>query len=108
MNKSRYLTNAEFREIKKARVKERANRFPEKIEAKNKARCLTSVKGKIKHHWSYKKKHYKDVIYLTYSEHSIIHHKMIYLQERKCYISKDCGTILDTKEKALKKYKEWL
>lgn len=108
MTKSKYLTNAEFREMKKAKVKQRASRYPEKILAKNKARCLPSVHGEVKHHWSYKKEHHKDVIYLTYSEHSIIHHRMEYCEEHKCYVSKDGGYLMDTKEKAIKKYKEWL
>ena len=72
--------------------------FPEKCLAQNAAGNLPKEKGKHKHHWNYRQEYWKDIIYLTPSEHKLAHYYMYYDQERMMYRRLD-GTLIDSKEK---------
>lgn len=72
------------------------NMYPEKIKAKNSSSRIKAPNGFEKHHWSYRKEHYKDVIFLSTKDHNIAHRFMIYDQERMMYRTLD-GKLLDTK-----------
>lgn len=73
-------------------------KFPEKYLAKNASGKLKApFEGAEKHHWSYNKEHYKDVIWLTKQQHKKGHRFIIYDQERKMYRRYDNNELLDTK-----------
>ena len=78
--------------------KEYGELYPEIKKADWMGQYLPEIKGKVKHHWSYREEHWKDVIYLTRSEHRKIHHIIIYNQAEKMFCTKD-GRLLDTKLK---------
>jgi len=79
-------------------------RYPEKLAAKNKSSNIL-FKGMEKHHWSYNKEHYKDVIPLSTEDHNILHRFIKYDQERFMYratksIGKfSVGELLDTRSR---------
>ena len=74
--------------------------FPEKYKARLISQHIKNPDGKEKHHWSYNEEHYKDVIFLTKSQHCLAHRYMIYDQERMMYRTLE-GILLDTKERHL-------
>lgn len=76
-------------------------KFPEKVEASNKAQHIPREKEVI-HHWSYKEKHFKDVIHLMVKEHYKAHRFLVYDQERRMFRTTE-NVLLDTKERH-KKY----
>jgi hypothetical protein len=80
--------------------KEYIEMFPEKQKAVGASSYLPKIKGKVKHHWNYHKSYWKDVIYLTASQHVKSHKHMLYDQKCKKYRKPD-GTLLSTKEKHL-------
>jgi hypothetical protein len=51
------------------------------------------------HHWSYKKEHMEDVFLIKRSNHKKLHAKIKVDVEKRCYVRKDNGEVLDTKEK---------
>jgi len=74
------------------------NKYPEKYLAKLACNKLIRLNENTHlHHWSYNKEHYKDVIELYYSDHSLLHRHMIYDNERMMYRNLD-GILLDTKQ----------
>ena len=76
-----------------------ATRYPEKQKAKNISYGMRKpFEGAEKHHWSYNKEHYKDVIWLTKKHHVVSHRFIIYDQERMMYRRYDNNLLLDTKE----------
>ena len=79
--------------------------FPEKEKARIACQRFNKKKDFHRHHWSYNKKHYKDLVYLTPSDHSIVHRNMIYDQERMMYRDLS-GVLLDSKKTAIKYYKK--
>jgi hypothetical protein len=74
--------------------------YPEKVAAQSAANSLPTQEGKHKHHWSYNLDHWKNVIYLTPSEHRLAHYYIRYDQERMMYRRLD-GTLLATKSEHL-------
>jgi len=73
--------------------------YPEKQLAKNSSqRVVLDFIGAERHHWSYNKEHYKDVISLTKKDHMKAHRFIIYDQERMMYRRYDTNELLDTKE----------
>lgn len=75
-------------------------KFPEKRAAQLAASKLKNNDINLeKHHWSYNKEHFKDVIWLTKKEHMKSHRFLIYDQERKMYRRSDENTLLETKER---------
>lgn len=72
-------------------------KYPEKILAKSYSQHIISFDGLEKHHWSYNKIHYKDVLFLSKSDHNTAHRFMIYDQERMMYRTLK-GVLLDSKE----------
>ena len=81
-----------------------ADRYPEKYLAKNSsARLKPPRNGLVKHHWSYNKTHWKDVVWLTAEEHYFIHRYLVYDQERMMYRTIN-GVLLDSKEVSEKYY----
>jgi len=90
-------------------------KYPEKYAALLKSqRMKTKTKGNHKHHWSYNKEHYKDIIELSEEDHLTVHRHIIYDQERMMYrvaVKFGCwsiGTLIDTKEKSLNYYSQLL
>lgn len=70
-------------------------KYPEK---RHRVKFDTKVEhGYERHHWSYNKRHLKDVILLSINDHNTAHRYMIYDQERMMY-RKLNGELLDTKE----------
>lgn len=86
--------NAAEKKIIMERYKEK---YPEKVLAKNYSAHIKAPDGLEKHHWSYNKEHYKDVLFLTNKDHNTAHRYMIYDQERFMYRTRS-GILLDTKE----------
>lgn len=75
-------------------------KYPEKNLAKlSSAKLKRPFENAEKHHWSYNKMHYKDVIWITKKEHMKIHRFIVYDQERMMYRRFDSLELLDTKEK---------
>lgn len=75
-------------------------KFPEKKKATTAANYVLCPPGMQRHHWSYNKQHYKDVIFLSPQNHAKAHRFLTYDQQSKMYLSMS-GTLLDTKEKHL-------
>lgn len=87
------------REQKKVIMDRYRDRFPEKKAAKEASDNLKRpFEGAEKHHWSYNKEHFVDVIWLPLKEHYKVHRFIIYDQERKMYRKCDTHVLLDTKE----------
>jgi hypothetical protein len=89
-------------EKKKDIIKKYRQKFPEKFLASKYTEIyLTKTSEYHLHHWSYNQEDWLDVIQLTISEHNKIHRHLFYNQEKMCYIIKETGELLDTKEKHL-------
>ena len=71
--------------------------FPEKYKANSVASKIPCSKNHHKHHWSYNKEHWKDVIILPVELHYKIHRFMIYDQEFLMYRTLE-NKLLDTRE----------
>jgi len=78
-------------------MKKHNEKYPEKYIAKFKSVMIKAPVGFEKHHWSYNKEHYKDVLFLTREQHNIAHRYMVYDQERMMYRTIS-NVLLDTKE----------
>ena len=81
-------------------------RYPEKAKARFAAQYLPQQEGFVKHHWSYNKEHYRDIIYLTQAQHQKIHKYMIYDQEQMMYRDLN-GVLLNSKEAHLLNFKKY-
>jgi len=84
-------------EAKKKIMEKYKIKYPEKQLAKNHSAHIHSPEGLEKHHWSYNKDHYKDVLFLTNKNHNTAHRYMIYDQERMMYRTIS-GILLDTRK----------
>lgn len=94
-------------ESKKRAIKRYKDKFPEKINARNKSSHLQcKVEGNHLHHWSYNPEHVTDVIELTKVEHYYLHRHIIYDQERVMYRRHDNNVLLDSREAHEKYIKE--
>lgn len=87
-------------DMKKESVSNHRNKYPEKYLAKNASQRVPFTKGNHRHHWSYNKEHWKDIIELSVLDHNKAHRYMIYDQERMMYRTLD-GVLLDTRESHL-------
>ena len=83
-------------EQKKETMERYLDKYPEKYTAKYKSQYIEVPEGQEKHHWSYNKEHYKDIVFVTNKEHNKLHRYMTYDPERKMYRNLD-GVLLDTK-----------
>jgi hypothetical protein len=84
-------------EMKANAMKKYISLYPEKYFAKNASSKIIFTKGNHKHHWSYNKEHWKDIIELSPKEHAKLHRYITYDQERMMYRGLD-GVLLDTRE----------
>lgn len=75
-----------------------AKRYPEKISARSASDSIITDIGYEKHHWSYNKEHWKDIIILDKKWHMKAHRFIIYDQERMMYRRYDNNILLDTKD----------
>lgn len=92
----KYKSNHSYEVTKLNRQK-----YPEKYAAHSAANYIKlEFVGAHRHHWSYNKEHYKDVIQLSKDEHMKAHRFLIYDQERKMYRTTS-GELLDSKERHL-------
>ena len=72
-------------------------RYPEKYAAKNTCQHIITPEGMDKHHWSYNKTHYKDILFLSGKDHATAHRFMIYDAERLMYRTLE-GVLLDSRD----------
>jgi len=84
-------------ERKKEIIKRYHEKYPEKRLAQLSSEKINTPEGFEKHHWSYNKEHYKDVIFLTTKDHNKAHRYLIYDQERMMFRNTR-GILLDSKE----------
>lgn len=84
-------------EQKKAIMERHKEKYPEKVSAKSASYHIDCPDGMERHHWSYNKDHYKDVLFLTTEDHSTAHRFMVYDQERMMYRTTG-GVLLDSRE----------
>jgi len=84
-------------EAKKMIMDAYRNKYPEKILAKNASAKIKAPDGLEKHHWSYNKEHYKNVLFLRKKDHNIAHRFMYYDPERLMYRTLT-GILLDSYE----------
>lgn len=94
--KERYSSDERFREVYLIRNKEYKEKFPEKYSARISSQRI-KIEKEERHHWSYRKEHWKDIIDLTKKEHYLVHRFTIYDQERFQYRSID-GILLDNRD----------
>jgi hypothetical protein len=90
---------------KKEIDKKYANKFPEKMMAKNKSQHIKIREGYNRHHWSYNPEYHKDIIELSISEHNKLHRYMVYDQERMMFRTTK-GILLDTKKRHLEYFEQ--
>jgi hypothetical protein len=89
------------KEVKSKSMLNYYNSYPEKMAAKIfLGKKIKSENGIHKHHWSYNKEHFLDIIELTIKQHNIAHRYLIYDKERFMYRTTD-NILLDTKESHL-------
>lgn len=81
-------------------IKKYNEKYPEKRQAQLSSQHIKTPEGYEKHHWSYNKEHFKDVIFLTVKDHNKAHRFLIYDQERMMFRN-TMGILLDTKESHL-------
>ena len=72
-------------------------KYPEKYKAADSTKKIR-LNGFHCHHWNYNKLYYKDIIYLTLTEHKKAHMFLIYDDQKMIYKTLD-NISLDTKEK---------
>lgn len=84
-------------EEKKAIMKRYYEKYPEKELAQKHSQHLQAPEGMEKHHWSYNKEHWKDVVFLSIKDHNTVHRFMVYDQERMMFRTIN-NELLDTKE----------
>lgn len=97
-NRKRAIGNYQVSKIKPSYQVRYRNLYPEKNKAKSVSRNVDCPEGFHKHHWSYNKEHYKDVIIINLKNHMKAHRFLIYDQERMMYRRSDTGVLLNTKE----------
>jgi hypothetical protein len=83
-------------EYKREVMKRYNEKYPEKRKAKAVADKLPKKDGYERHHWSYNKEHWADVIEISNKDHNTTHRFMVYDQERMMF-RKLTGELLDTK-----------
>jgi hypothetical protein len=88
---------------KKISTQKHREKYPEKYHAKIASQRIKCINGE-RHHWSYNKEHYRDVIDLTIKDHAKAHRFIVYDQERMMYRRSDNNELLDTKESHI----EWI
>ena len=70
--------NKSLKEMRKKIDKDFKDKFPEKYHAKITSQRVCTPENTERHHWSYNKEHWKDVIFLTKKDHSSVHRFIIY------------------------------
>lgn len=94
------LTEDELKQRKKNHDLNYKEKYPEKHKAKMAVNFVKVEKGIHKHHWSYNKTDYKNVILLEAKTHLTLHKYLKYCNKTFYYKSIN-GELLDTKEKHL-------
>lgn len=88
------------KEVESKRKKNYGLKYPEKRKAASfLGKRIKCPSGYNRHHWSYKKENWLDVILLIEEDHFYIHRYLKYIQEEMCYKIKATGELLDTREK---------
>ena len=83
-------------ELKKKIMDNYKSKYPEKQKAKAASNNIKAPDGTEKHHWSYRPEHWKDVFFMTVTDHNKIHRYMTYDQERMMYRTTN-GVLLDSR-----------
>jgi len=87
------------KEGKKKAIENHKKKFPEQYKAKNACQYVKLINLKNnRHHWSYNKEHYKDIIELSILDHNKLHRYIKYDQSVFMYRTLN-GELLDTKQK---------
>lgn len=76
-----------------------AKKYPEKVSAGFSIMHFKVETGFHKHHWSYNRVHWRDIIILTEKSHKKAHRFLVYDQEQMMYRRFDNNVLLDTKER---------
>jgi hypothetical protein len=92
------LTSQEIKLKKKEHDKKYHIKYPEKRKAKIAVNHLKVDKGYHKHHWSYNKEHYSNIILLTDKQHLSLHKYIKYCTDSFYYKNLD-GVLLDSLDK---------
>lgn len=88
--KSKFISNPKYNKLY-------FDRFPEKKKATIASANIKVPEGLQKHHWSYNEIHFRDVIFLTPSDHYKSHRFIVYDHERRMYRRVDNNMLLDSK-----------
>ena len=83
----------------KPRKSDYREKYPEKYAASIRSKRVPAPDGLNRHHWSYRKEHWCDVLFLSILTHNKYHRYMVYDQERMMYRTPS-GVLLDTREAA--------
>jgi len=100
-HKYKYKSNPIYKQ--KAQLKYR-EKYPEKYKAASISQHIKKLR-EHRHHWSYQKQHWKDVIHLKMLTHYLLHRHLIYDQKTKLFKTKE-GKLLDSKQKHIDYLKE--
>ena len=92
------MTEYEKKIKKKEYDKKYHLKYPEKRKAKMAVNHLKVDKGYHKHHWSYNKEHYSNIILLTHKQHLRLHKFLKYCTDSFYYRNLD-GVLLDSLDK---------
>lgn len=76
--------------------------YSEKIKAYHFSKNIVIKKGNHRHHWSYRKEHWKDIIEISVPNHYKLHRYIIYDEERMMFRRIDSNLLLDTKKSHIK------
>lgn len=98
--KNKHKPSIELRDKYRKKYK---NKYPEKIKASEAADTLPRKKGYHHHHWSYNKKHFKDIIQLLLKDHYKFHRYLIYDKSSKMFKTLN-DKLLNTKKEHLEYY----
>ena len=86
-------------DVKRVATNKYRMKYPEKYRANNVANKIPCPDGMHRHHCSYKKEHWEDVIFLSVADHGMIHRFIEYDQGTMQYMKIDTGEPLDSKHK---------
>lgn len=102
----RVIMTEDEKKIKKKEYDKKYHlKYPEKRKAKIAVNYFKVDKGYHKHHWSYNKQHYFDIILLTNKQHLSLHKFIKYCTDSFYYKSID-GILLDSRDKHMKYIQE--
>lgn len=94
-----WMSDDEIKTQRRLSILKYRDKYPEKYKAAISSQRIKIKEGMERHHWSYNKEHYKDIIPLSTKDHNKAHIYMVYDQERFMFRRTDNNELLDTKQK---------